>query len=820
MKSITWLHISDLHWRESNEYEATTVLQELLRDLANRSKIGNTLSRIDMVFATGDVAFSGRPEEYTLARRFFDDLLRTLGVPRSRLFLVPGNHDVDRGAISAEARELTKKLTDRPAVNGLLADEAERATVMKRLHRYQQFVNGFLNRDRHFDAAHYFYVHRLKIAGRQIAILGLNSAWRSESETDRTNLALGERQVRAAVEQATKADIRIALMHHPFEWLHDSDREACERLLLENCHFVLHGHLHRTGVMRLTGPDIDSPMVIAAGAAYSSNEAKACNLTHLDFDTGEGTVYLRLFSDKGGFWTEDTLSYRNAKGSYQFDLPRTWWDGTISKPSEPPRTALVAQTVIATAQTHRAETKRPTLDRWWKQRGYDGNPFICSNAGDVDSVELSTRFQTWYIDPSMPVQNRGLGPTPTLDQVIRQGSSSLVLVYAPAGGGKTFYRRWAAYQVNESAAGEGAVEVFNLRERLADPSLVTGHDLAACIYQSVSELKSDHFALPRDSTNVARGLPLSVSAPDSAPGDTSGKPERAESILRRCEELLVAIGNYRRVYVFVDDIAQLFGEQADRAESNDRMLVAVTDVCSAAAAHGGGERLALRFFLPVELQPRVRERMGEALLRRTHEHSIQWSSEHCEAVIEQRLSSFWLGSRGAESDASLRTDTAVTHLGRLLSEDTTGEFREWLRRQRNLSPRSLIDFFNKLGHFAFQNGTDASQVKSDTWQQFLAREEAGDNPAISVQEVKKSTNSLGPKLYQNLDKHFSEEDLRTLCFELGVDYESLPAQGKAGKARELILHLERHERIAELIDRCRKLRPKISWEDTRRGPHR
>ena len=211
MTTITWLHISDLHWRESTEYEATTVLQELLRDLADRSKIGKTLGEIDMIFATGDIAYSSRPEEYALARRFFNDLLRTLNVPRSRLFIVPGNHDVDRGVISAEARELIEKLTGRSVVNELQADEARRAIVMKRMHRYQQFVNDFLTRDRHFDGAHYFYVQRVKIANRRFAILGLNSAWRSESDADRTNLLLGERQVRAAVGLAKKADIRIAL---------------------------------------------------------------------------------------------------------------------------------------------------------------------------------------------------------------------------------------------------------------------------------------------------------------------------------------------------------------------------------------------------------------------------------------------------------------------------------------------------------------------------------------------------------------------------------------------------------------------------------
>jgi hypothetical protein len=45
------------------------------------------------------------------------------------------------------------------------------------------------------------------------------------------------------------------------------------------------------------------------------------------------------------------------------------------------------------------------------------------------------------------------------------------------------------------------------------------------------------------------------------------------------------------------------------------------------------------------------------------------------------------------------------------------------------------------------------------------------------------------KLRKILDERFSESDLRTLCFDLHVDYQSLPGEGKADKARELIQYL-------------------------------
>jgi hypothetical protein len=68
-------------------------------------------------------------------------------------------------------------------------------------------------------------------------------------------------------------------------------------------------------------------------------------------------------------------------------------------------------------------------------------------------------------------------------------------------------------------------------------------------------------------------------------------------------------------------------------------------------------------------------------------------------------------------------------------------------------------------------------------------------------------------IHQILVEHFSMEELRTLCFELELEYEDLPGEGTAGKARELIGYLERRGRVQELMERGRRLRPNARWED-------
>ena len=53
-------------------------------------------------------------------------------------------------------------------------------------------------------------------------------------------------------------------------------------------------------------------------------------------------------------------------------------------------------------------------------------------------------------------------------------------------------------------------------------------------------------------------------------------------------------------------------------------------------------------------------------------------------------------------------------------------------------------------------------------------------------------------LLQTLVKRFDEAELRTLCFSLDVDFDSLRYPGKTEKARELVLFMERRERLDEL----------------------
>ena len=73
-----------------------------------------------------------------------------------------------------------------------------------------------------------------------------------------------------------------------------------------------------------------------------------------------------------------------------------------------------------------------------------------------------------------------------------------------------------------------------------------------------------------------------------------------------------------------------------------------------------------------------------------------------------------------------------------------------------------------------------------------------------AQESKSSPAKL-VQLHQRILKHFDEDELRTLCFDLGVNYDDLPGEARTGKARELVAFLDRRERLAELEARLTEL---------------
>lgn len=325
---ITWLHLSDLHFRDSDQYDRSIVISALWKDLEHWKDLDIFP---DFIVVTGDIAYSGKTYEYEFALDFLDKLLIKTGLGKDRLFLVPGNHDVDRSRITPFARS-TWALNDRDSVRGILENSGSRDLFMGRLSGYAGFVNSYFAdapEQIEFDSREYFYVKKLNLGNYTFAILGLNSAWSSGNAVlanggeihDKGNLVLGEKQVRDAIEQSRGVDFRIALMHHPLSYLNDFDYQAAIRLMGRDCDFLLRGHLHESDFERKTSLQGEL-IVIPSGAVYQDRKlVNSYNLVVLDPERRKARAHFRRYSDMQEKWLKDLdVTGEDNDGELLFDL--------------------------------------------------------------------------------------------------------------------------------------------------------------------------------------------------------------------------------------------------------------------------------------------------------------------------------------------------------------------------------------------------------------------------------------------------------------------------------------------------------------------
>ena len=319
-RTITWLHLSDFHLRAGDQYDQTVVIASLLDDIKNQREQQTVAT--DAVFLTGDLAFSGKPEEYQVARKFIRDLAEASGVELSNIFCVPGNHDVDRSRITSSVQTESRALKNREQVSRLMGT-VQLSSFTDRYLPYSEFIRTTFPWAEIWSDDSLSFTRNLRIRGINISLLGLNSAWLSGAEDDKGNLLIGERQIREALDKAKQPELLIALFHHPLSYLADFDSSDVQALLNTRCDFVLHGHLHETHAARLVSPDSEV-FYLAAGASYQGRlEALAYNRVSVHLDEGGAEVMLRRYSDRqGGFWSPDASAFRSAPdGILQFSLP-------------------------------------------------------------------------------------------------------------------------------------------------------------------------------------------------------------------------------------------------------------------------------------------------------------------------------------------------------------------------------------------------------------------------------------------------------------------------------------------------------------------
>ena len=319
------LHLSDLHAQESTRWTTTPILTLAKRAILEQANKIN----IDLMTFTGDIAYSGKKEEYDIAQAWLEDLYLSssgLNLQKEQLLFVPGNHDVDRKLIRPVAtaiEEQLRKVTTQAAVANLYEDDECKSNLLKRHAAYFEFCASFLGLPVGSGSS-WSCTFNSKAGGR-IRVDGLNTSWLCRGEDDQRRLLVGQSQLTELIHLHSEAvnmhgdpDVRIAMMHHPLADLMPFDEENTEAHLKQHSDIVLRGHLHKPGSherLTNTGSFLEWP----GGALYESHEWP--NLfTIIDIADDTRTVRATPFVWDNGRWIRDRNLFQTEDGVGQFTL--------------------------------------------------------------------------------------------------------------------------------------------------------------------------------------------------------------------------------------------------------------------------------------------------------------------------------------------------------------------------------------------------------------------------------------------------------------------------------------------------------------------
>jgi hypothetical protein len=192
-----------------------------------------------LLVVTGDVAYSGKPEEYTLAAAFLAGVEGGLrGIPCVNFLgtvLIPGNHDCDFGNQGSVRTMLINSTASAASAGGNPPEDfvCQMLEVQKAFFEFESSVSG-----REALTDRLSWTRKFQATSGSITVRCLNTAWLSQREELRRLYF----PVSLVSETSSDTDLALTLLHHPYNWLEPDNARALRKALETTSDLLLTGH--------------------------------------------------------------------------------------------------------------------------------------------------------------------------------------------------------------------------------------------------------------------------------------------------------------------------------------------------------------------------------------------------------------------------------------------------------------------------------------------------------------------------------------------------------------------------------------------------
>lgn len=235
-------HISDLHF--STDYQQQQVTEALCSDL----RLQHQTSPFDALVFSGDMAAKGKLDPETSAQilaKFISSVKDAIGAT-TPIIICPGNHDINltnRDELYLPVFENVKSSED---ANKLIsrAEDSSTAAIWNHIADFRSLASAIDSEA--FLKSPIYYTKKIEKNGMTVGFASFNSAWMTKGggNQDLGKLYIGEKALDSARKELNDTDLKIAVFHHPLDWLAIDERTNIQRQLVQNFHALLNGHMH------------------------------------------------------------------------------------------------------------------------------------------------------------------------------------------------------------------------------------------------------------------------------------------------------------------------------------------------------------------------------------------------------------------------------------------------------------------------------------------------------------------------------------------------------------------------------------------------
>ncbi|OPJ65746.1 metallophosphoesterase [Clostridium chromiireducens] len=322
---LRWLHLSDLHFK-SNDYESKHLRKRLLKYL-EKKKI-----ECDFVAITGDIFYGYNYDKDYLSEmsEFVMSLIQKVNVKSHNLFIVPGNHDLDRDDYD---RKMLIKAIKSEKKQYIAMNNIPDNNIQKLLgnHKYfYEFLEVINNEGcSHSNEAHYM------VEREKFNILNLNTCL-SYTEEYQDDLLICQSRLPEEIDKwEENSKINIALGHHVINMMEKTQREKLTHTFSESgIDIYLCGHVHEPDFDKLY--DENDINVFVSGSNFIDDYSiPSFILNRIDLTNYKGYAELNVWDKREDFWKiAHTRKYNNGIREYSIKRLKKKFESIISESKE------------------------------------------------------------------------------------------------------------------------------------------------------------------------------------------------------------------------------------------------------------------------------------------------------------------------------------------------------------------------------------------------------------------------------------------------------------------------------------------------------